>query len=436
MTDALIMNLGKFGALRVISRTSSMHYKGTHKSLLEIGQELNIDAVVEGTFAKAGDRLRINVQLVDAHTDQHLWAREYDREVKNIFQLQDDLASAITLELAGELTPNEQSRLTGKSRQVHPQAYEAYLKGVYFLDKWTDEGFGKAKDYFAKAVELDPSYAEGYAGLGEYYSIAAFTGTVPPREAWVKAEKLLTRALEMDNTSSKAHSLLGMLKLQFRCDQAAAEKELNHALQLNPGDMRALDYHSYYLLEIGRTDEAIAEKRRVLENDPLRVITNAELGDYLWQAGRIDEAIAQFQNALEIDGNNPGAHRRLGMAYAQKQQYSQAVAELQKALSLDRKPERLALLGEVYARWGKRQEALDTIRELQRISKKRYVAPNLTAVIYSRLGEKNAAIAWLQKANPEDDPKISDPGFDSLRSVPRFNVLESRLRPNPSCPAL
>src|SRR5262249_2367360 len=153
------------------------------------------------------------------------------------------------------------------------------------------------------------------------------------------------------------------------CDQAAAERELNHALQLNPGDIRALDYHSYYLLEIGRTGEAIAEKRRVLDHDPLRVITNAELGDYLGQAGRIDEAITQFQKALEIDPNFPGAHRRLGMAYAAKQQYHQAVIELQKALSLDRKSDRLAQLGEVYARWGKRQEALDTIRQLQQMSK-------------------------------------------------------------------
>jgi tetratricopeptide (TPR) repeat protein len=258
---------------------------------------------------------------------------------------------------------------------------------------------------------------------------------VPPREAWLKSEDLLVKTLAMDNTSSKAHSLLGMLKLTFRCDRSGAEKELNQAVELNPGDIRALDYHSYYLLETGRTDQAITEKRRVLEHDPLRVITNAELGLYLLQANRIDEAITQLQKTLELDPNYAPARARLGTAYASKQQYGEAVSELQKALSLDRNPNRLGLLGDVYARWGKRQEALNTIRQLQRISNQSYVAPNLIAVIYSRLGEKNAAIAWLEKANPENDPKISDPGFDSIRSDARFKALEARLRPEQSCPA-
>jgi eukaryotic-like serine/threonine-protein kinase len=435
MTDALITNLSKVEGLRVISRTSSMHYKGTHKSLPEISQELNIDAVVEGTVAKSADRVGINVQLVDAHREQHLWGRQYDTKLEDILQLQNDLASAVAVEVTGKLTPDEASRLTSKRRQASPEAFEAYLKGEYFLDKWTSEGFDKSRSYFERAIQLDPSFADGYAGLAEYYGTVAFLGEVPPRQAWLKSEELLGKALQMDNSSSKAHSLLGMLKLDFRCDRAAAEKELTQALQLNPGDMRALDYHSFYLLEIGRTDEAIAEKRRVLDHDPLRAITNAELGDYLWQAGRIDEAMAQFQNAQEIDPNYPGAHRRLGMAYAQKQQYGQAVAELQKALSLDRKPERLALLGEVYARWGKRQEALDTIREMEQMSKRTHVSPTMIAQIYAQLGEKNSAMAWLEKATVDDDPKITDPGFDSLRWNPKFTVLQARLRQDPSCPA-
>jgi len=435
MTDALITNLSKLGSLRVISRTSAMRYKGSHKSLQEIAQELDIDAVVEGTVSKAGDRVRINAQLIDAHNDRHLWAQQYDSELKDVLQLQSDLASAIVLEVAGKLTPNEASRLTAKAPQVNPGAYEAYLKGEYFLDKWTPDGFQKARSYFEQAIQLDPSFTDAYAGLAEYYGLAAFTNVVPPREAWLKSEELLVKTLKMDKTSSKAHSELGMLKLQFRCDQAGAEKELNHALQLNPSDMRALDYHSYYLLEIGRTDEAIAEKRKVLEHDPLRVITNAELGLYFLQAGRNDEAVAQLEKTLELDPNYAAAHGRLGWAYTQKQQYSQAVTETQKAISLNETPGLVSQLGEIYARWGKRQEALDTIRRLQQISKQRYVAPNLTSVIYSRLGEKNAAIAWLEKAKPEDDPNISDPGFDSLRSEPRFKTLEARLKANPSCPA-
>jgi serine/threonine protein kinase/tetratricopeptide (TPR) repeat protein len=435
MTDALITNLGVVEALRVISRTSSMHYKGTHKSLPEIAQELNVDAVVEGTVTKAGSRVRINAQLVDAHTDRHLWARQYDGELKDILQLQSDLAAAVAMEVGGRLAPNEELRLKAKSRQVNPQAYEAFLKGEYFLDKWTTEGFGKAKAYFERSIALDPSYADGYTGLAEYYAIAAFMAVVPPREAWLKAEDLLAKSLAMDDTSSRVHTLLGMIKLQFRCDRVVAEKELNLALELNPGDMNALDLHSYYLLEIRRTEEAIAEKRRVLQHDPLRVITNAELGLYLIRAGRTDEAIAQLGKTLELDPNYAATHARLGRAYAEKQQFSQAAIETQKAISLDKTPARLAQLGEVYARWGKREEALGTIRQLQQMSRQRYVSPTMTALIYARLGQQKAAITWLEKAKSEDDPKISDPGFESLRSDPRFKVLEARLRPDQACPA-
>ena len=436
MTDTLITNLAGLRSVRVISRTSAMHYKGSHQPLPEIAQELDIDAVVAGTLYKAADRVRINVQLIDARKDQHLWARQYESDLKDVLQLQSELASAIALEVAGKLTPNEQSRLTAKSRPVNPEAYEAFLKGEYFLDKWTAEGFGKAKKYFEQSIDLDPSFADGYAGLAEYYGLAAFMGMVPPREAWLKSEELLVKTLEMDNTSSKAHSQLGMLKLYVRCDRASAENELSHALELNPTDMRALDYHSYYLLEIGRTNEAIAEKRRVLKHDPLRVITNAELGLYLIHAGRTDEAIAQLQKTLELDPNYAAAHARLGSAYAAKQEYSQAAAELQKALSLDKNSDRLARLGAIYASWGKRQEALDVIRQLHRMLRQSYAAPNMIALVYSHLGEKDNAITWLEKAKPEDDPKITDPGFDSLRSEPRFKILEARLKPAPSCPAL
>src|SRR5262249_6984878 len=195
------------------------------------------------------------------------------------------------------------------------------------------------------------------------------------------------------------------------------------------------DYHSYYLLEIGRTDEAIAEKRQVLERDPLRVITSAELGLYLIIAGRNDEAIAQLHKALELDPNYGAAHARLGMAYAAKEQYREAVTEFQKSISLDKRPHKLGTLGKVYARWGKRHEAFEMIAQLREMSKRTYVSPTLIAEIYAQLGERKPAIAWLQKANPDDDPKITDPVFEGLRSEPGFNLLEARLRPNPACPA-
>ena len=434
MTDALITDLTKFGSLRVISRTSAMHYKGAHKPLPEIARELNVSAIVEGSVFRSGNRVRITAQLVDATNDQNLWARDYDnRDERDILQLQNELASAVAREVLGRLAPNDESRSTFRAHPLNPQAYEAYLKGKYFLDKWTGEGFEKAKVYYQQSIQLDPSYPEGYAGLAEYYATVAFMG-MAPREYWLTAETLLAKSLEMDNSSSRAHALLGLLKLQFRCDRSAAEKELNLALELNPGDVGALDWHSYYLLEVGKKDEAIAEKKRVLEHDPLSVRTNAELGLYFLDAGRIDEAITQLQKTLELDPNYAAAHMRLGGAYEKKRQYEQAITEIQKAISLDKKPARLAQLGELYARIGRGQGALEIISELERMSKQRYVPPNMVALIYSRLGQNQAAFAWLEKAKPGDEPKISEPGFDTLRSDPRFKLLEARLKPEQSCP--
>jgi eukaryotic-like serine/threonine-protein kinase len=437
ITNALITNLTKVGSIRVTSRTSAMQYKGSHKPLREIARELNVDAVLEGSVGHSGNRVLVSAVLVDAASDRNLWAQHYDRDLHDILQLQNELATTVALEVAGRLTPGEKSRLATKTLHVSPQAYEAYLKGEYFLNKWTAESLEKARVYFQQAINNDPSYAQGYAGLAEYYGTVAFLGVVPPREAWLKAESLLTKTLEMDPSSSKAHTLLGMLKLQFRCDRLGAEKELNRALELNPGDMGALDYHSYYLLEIGRTDEAIDEKKRVLEHDPLAVITSSELGGvYYLKAGRNDEAIAQLQKALELDANFAATHMRLGFAYENKQQYGQAVTAFEKAISLDKQPSRFFSLGEVYARWGKKREALETIRELQEMSKNGYVAPTGIALIYARLGQNRAAIAWLQKAKPDDQPRITDPGFDSLRPDPEFKALEARLAPDPNCPAL
>ena len=451
MTDALIVNLTKVESIRVISRTSAMRFKGTHKPLSEVARELNVDAVVEGSVGRSENRVRVSAELVDATTERNLWAQNYDRDLHDILRLQNELATTVALAVTGRLTPTEESRLATKEQRVNPQAYEAYLKGHYFLDKWTGEGFEKAKGYFQQSIDLDPSYADAYAGLAEYYGVSAWLNMAPREEAWLKAEELAAKSLEMDPNSWAAHIQLYGIKMQFRCDRAAAERELNLALELNPGDMVALGWHSYYLLEIGRNDEAIAEKKRVLEHDPLSVRANAELGLYYVTAGRNDEAIAQLQKTLELDPNYAAAHARLGMAYENKRQYAQAAAAFQKALSLESPvramPVRFVRLGAVYARWGRKQEARAMIRQLHEMSKRQYVPPAGIALIYALLGQKQAALAWLQKAKPDDDPKIakiqgqgreagplSDPGFDSLRSDPRFKALEARLQPNPSCP--
>lgn len=433
MTDALITNLAQSSSLKVISSTSSMRYKNPHKGVPEIGRELNVAWILEGSVARAGNHVRVTAQLVDTATDQHLWARQYDGDMHDVLQLQSDIASAVVLEVTGKLHYFDKG--ASRARQVNPKAYEAYLKGQYFLNKWSEDGFQKAKAQFEESINLDPSFADAYAGLAEYYAIMAFLAIVPPREASLKSEELLARTLTIDDRSVKAHTLLGMLKLQFRCDPVGAKKELDYALQLNPADMAALDYHSYYLLEIGRTEQAIAEKQQVLDHNPVAVITNAELPLYLLRAGRTDEAISQLEKALELDPNYPATHMRLGFAYTNKKQYDRAAVEIQKAIALDKQPMRVAKLGEVYALAGKTHDALQTITELRAMSKQHYVSPTMIAMVHARLGDRSAAIDWLNKAKPDDDPKITDPAFDNLRPYPQFKTLEAHLRPDPSCPA-
>ena len=436
MTDALITSLAQSKSLKVISSTSSMRYKGKDKRLADIAKELNVEMVVEGSVTRSGNHVNVTAQLLDANKDQHLWARRYDRDMQDVLQLQSDLASAIAKEVAGRLSPIEESRFAAKARPVNPEAYEAYLKGEYFLNKWTVEGFAKAKTHFEKAVEIDPAYLDGQVGLAEYYGIIAFMDMAPARENWLKSEALVEKVLQMDGNSSKAHRLLGMIKLQFRCDQALAERELNRALELNSADMGTLDLHSYYLLEIGKMDEALAEKRTVLAHDPVSVITNAELGLYLLKTGRNEEAIVQLQKTLELDPNYAAAYTRLGMAYSALGRYAEAEQAMQKGILLSKDPGRVQRVGQVYGRWGKRQKALQQVKELRGMSKQGYPVSSAIAIIYAELGNKDAAFAWLAKAAPDEAPKISDSGFDSIRSDPRFQRIVERLKPDPRCPAL
>jgi TolB-like protein/DNA-binding winged helix-turn-helix (wHTH) protein/Flp pilus assembly protein TadD len=433
MTDALTTNLAHIKSLRVISRTSAMHYKNSRELLAKIAEELEVDAVVEGSVVREGNRVRINTQLIEASTDRHIWAGSFEREMPDVLTLQDDAARSIATQIAANLTPEDKARLKD-AKTVNPAAYEAYLKGAYFFGKETGEGFEKAKEYYEQSIHLDPAYAPAYVGLAETFAWQSYKGLQPPAEAWTKAENLLAKALEIDATSSDAHVLRGMIQLQFRCDRSGAEKNLNHALELDPGSVRALDYHSYYLLETGRTDEAIAEKTRVAALDPVSVGTSAELGLYFLVAGRNDDAIEQLKKSLELDPNFSVAHTRLGWAYANKMQYDQAISELQRAIALDHAPTKVGRLGEIYARAGRAEEALGVINELKEMSTHRYVPPALIAVIYARLGNDSQAITWLEKATGQDGLSLSDSVFDSLRSNPRFKVLEARLKSEQACP--
>lgn len=432
MTDALITNLAQIKSLRVISRTSSMQFKGSKKTLPEIVRELGVDALIEGTVLRDGNRIRIDTQLIRADSDRHIWARSYERNVDDVVALQAEVATRVATEIAVSLTAQEKARLTRASTSS-PEAYEAYLKGGYFYSKQTDEGFTKAIEYYQKAVDLDPRLAPAYLGLAETFAFMGYTQRTDPAEAWSKSEKYLAKALELDPDSSAAHTLLGMTQLKYHCNHEEAEKQLQEALELNPGDMGAVDYHSYFLLGAGRYDEAIAEKKRVLEHDPVSVVTSAELGQYLVEARRYDEAIQQLHKTLELDPNFPPALTRLAYAYADRKEYEQAVSLLQKAIALDKAPGKLGFLGDVYAQWGKTRESLQVIDELQEMATQRYVPSELFARIFARLGEKEKAFAYLAKANKSDLPDLSNSAFDSLRADPRFKNVEARLIPNSEC---
>jgi TolB-like protein/DNA-binding winged helix-turn-helix (wHTH) protein/Flp pilus assembly protein TadD len=435
ITDALITNLSQVASLRVTSRTSVMQYKGSRPSLPQIGRELHVDSVVEGTIVREGNRVRITAQLIDANSDRHLWAKRYDRDLTNILSMQADVATEITYEIQANLTAQERDRLS-QTRAVTPEAYEAYLKARYFYQREDAQGQEKAKEYYLKSIGLDPSFAPAYTGLAENYAYKAFTRTSAPAD-WLEAETLLKKSLLLDPNSAPTHTLLGMVDWQFYCDTANAEKEFNLALQLNPGDMTARDYYSYYLLETGRDEEAILQKRQVLSRDPVSVRTNAELGLYYLEAKRYDEAIQQLQQTLEMDSTNFRALMRLAFAYQGKQQYDQAIVQMKKAIALEDLPRRYEHLGYVYALAGRKDEALETIELLKR--RRDEVAETAVgiALIYLYIGERDLALSWLEKAKPGDEFSLSDPRFDGLRADPRFVAIEARMKAKEAnaCPA-
>ena len=435
MTDALITDLSHVGSLKVISRTSVMRYRNSPPSIPEIGRELHVDSIVEGSVVRAGDRVRITAQLIDANSDQHLWAKSYDRDLTDILTVQAEVATEIASEIRANLTPEERERLSQK-KVVNPDSYEAYLKARYFFQKEDMAGQEKAEQYYLKSIQLDPSFAPAYTGLAENYAYMAFMGFSGP-DGWLEAERLVKRAIELDPTSAPSHTVYAMIRWQYYCDQAGAEKEFAVALQSNPGDVFSRDYYSYYLLETGKRDEAIEQKRRILGQDPVSTRTNAELGLYYLEAGRYDDAIDQLKRALELDPSNFRAMMRLGFAYQRKKQYDLAIAQIKAAIVLDDIPRRYEELGYVYALNGQKQEALETVAVLKhKRSEKDETAVGI-ARIYASLGENELAFFWLEKARPGDGIPFSDPGFVGLQMDPRFKVLEDAMgaKEKVACPA-
>ena len=433
MTEALITDLAKISALKVISRTSAMQYKGKKKPLPQIARELNVDAVVEGSVQRSGNRVRITAQLIYAPSDVLLWAENYERDVRDVLALEGEVARAITSEIKIKLTPQEQLQLAS-ARPVNPEAYEAYLKGRYYWNKVTEEGLKKGIVHFEQAIGKDPGYAQAYAGLADCYTILGGTilGGLAPREAMPKAKAAALKALEVDSTLAEAHASLAIVTWRYDWDWLTAEGEFKQAIQLNPGYPTARQWYAWYLYGLGRNDESIAQINQAQKYDPLSVWISSNVGFALYFARQYDRAIEQLDKTLDMESNFALGHFFLGLAYEQKAMFPEAIAEFRKAVSISGgSPVYVASLGHAYAASGKRAEAQNALDELNKLSERRYVPAYEIAAIYVGLGDKDQAFTWLEKAYEERGGWIVylkvDPRLDGIHSDSRFRNLLRRV---------
>lgn len=431
ITEALITDLGKIGQLRVISRTSVMRYKDTKKSLQEIARELQVDALVEGTVARSGGRVRITANLVQASPEKHLWADSFERDLRDVLTLQDDVSLAIANGIRVRLTPQEQARLAS-GHSVNPEAYEAYLEGRYFWEKLWPAGGPKANEYFELAIEKDPAWALPYSGLADSYGTAG-GNTAIPNEFCRKAKALALEAVKRDNESAETHTILAEVEFWCEWDWVDAEREFRQATELNPNFARAHSSHGRYLLTMGRADEGLAETKRAVELDPLSFGIRWDRWLLLYMAGQYDGAAEQCRKMQELDANLDLGHLYCGDIDVQKGDLADGIRELQEAVTLSegRTPRAVAHLAYAYALAGRRNDAQNLLAKLLEMSKQRYVHPVLVARVYAGLGEKQDAFEWLEKAYQVHGRDLLelryDPRFASLRSDPRFVDLLRRI---------
>ena len=431
MTDALTNDLSKIGALRVISRTSAMRYKGTNKSLPEIAKELNVDGIVEGSVMRSGNRVRITAQLIRATTDQHVWADSYEHDLGDVLKLQGEVAQAIAQQIRVQLTPQQQARL-GSARAVNPEAYESYLKGQSLLYATvTRDGIKRAQNYFEQAIQKDPNFAQAYVGVADCYLILGEIRWLSPQDAYQHGNEAVRKAIELDSTLGEAHATLGWLSWRHEWNWRTAEREFRYAVELSPSYVVGHEHLALYLSWSGRRAEALAEIAKIKELNP-------ELASLL--ASNPYYHLRDYKGLLEVSRNsvtsNPGAwtpHYWLGVAYEGLNEQMEAVSEYKNAIELsegDQDP--TAALAHAYASIGRRAEAEKILRELQQRSKTSYVSPYMIATIYAGLGEKDRAFEFLEKAYRERSSDISyfikaDLRIDNLRSDPRYADLLRRM---------
>ncbi len=434
LTEEMITQLGRLNPKRlgVIARTSAMQYKSAGKSILEIGKELGVSFILEGSVRRAGHRVRIAAQLIQVRDQTHLWAESYERDLSDILVLQNSVASAIAKEIEIKVAPHERAHLAG-AQAVKPEAYDAYLRGRFFWNKRTKVALGKSISYFEQAIEQDPNYAPAYAGLADSYYLLMHTGygALPPKRAFPKAKTAALEALRIDETNAEAHTSLGNLSC-YEFDWFAAGEEFRRSIELDPSYATGHHWYALYLCATGRFADALVEAKCACGLDPLSVITNRDLGLIFYYAHQPDLAIEQCRKTLELDPDFALTHQVLGRAYLEKGMYDEAVAAIQRAVRLSGSAVAMwAALGHAYALAGKTVKARTILRDLAERSKRSYVAPTSIATVYSGLGETNRALQWLEKAYKVRDPGLLTlkvhPIFESLRPDPRFQSLLQRL---------
>ena len=431
----ILTRLSKIADLKVISRSSTQRYKSAPDNLLEIAKRLGVAAIVEGSVQKSQDEVRVNVQLINASTDAHLWADTYDRKLTDVFAVESEIAKNIADKLQAKLTGQEKHAIAARPTE-NTEAYQSYLQGRYFWNKRTGPDLLKAIEYFKEAIEKDSNYALAYAGLADSYVLLSGFGAAAPQVSFPPAERAARKALELDETLAEAHTSLGFILAAYDRDFPASMREFERAIALNPNYATA---HHWFgnstLLVLGQFDRAIAEGKRAVELDPLSLIINADLGaDYL-EARRYDEAIAQLRRTLELDPAFYYARWNLAQAIELTGDLKGALAEYKRTADLTNDPFVLGLLGQAYAKMGQREKARQILGQLEQMATEHYVSDYSFALIHLALGEKEKAIDWLERGFREGAGldliyiKV-DPMLDPLQGEPRFKALVQKvLRP-------
>jgi eukaryotic-like serine/threonine-protein kinase len=439
ITESIINALTQLPKLRVVPRSTVFRYKSAQADPQAVGRELGVRAVLTGRVLHYGDRLVVNAELIDVANESQLWGEQYNRKLADIFEVQEEISHEISKKLLLKLSGEEKKRLT--KRHTHdPEAYRHYLKGRFYWNKRTEENFRKGIEHFRQAIEVDPDYAQAYAGLADSYLLLGFYGACAPDDVMPKGKAAAIKALALDESLAEAHNSLAYIHCVYEWNWSASEKGFKKAIKLNPKYATAHHWYAFKLAAMGRHDDAIAEIKYARELDPLALIINAEVGWAYYFARQYDKAIEQYRKTLEMDPSFGVAHMFLGTSYIQQGRHAEAISELRQAVEMSGgSPLMKGMLGHAYAGAGDIEAARKMIAELTESTDGRYVSPYNVALIYAGLGETDKALPELEKAHEQRALFLAwinvEPLFDNVRSDPRFAELVRRIGLEPTSKA-